>query len=194
MQKDTSIQKNNQSQAQIIEAIKNNNASVLQSLYVSNYKKVEVLILKNNGRIEQAKDIYQEAYITVWKKIKNNTFIPKNETAINGFLYTVAKNKWLDYLRSSEYKKRVTFEEQQASQNKLEIEDTLDEERSKKLKKAMNAFKNLGQPCKDLLTKYYFEKKSMKQIATELVLDAASTRNKKYRCMQKLREMALKTT
>jgi len=55
----------------------------------------------------------------------------------------------------------------------------------------MHAFKGLGAPCKDLLMKFYFEKKSMKDIAEELQLDAASTRNKKYRCMQKLRELAL---
>jgi len=56
---------------------------------------------------------------------------------------------------------------------------------------AMEAFEGLGDACKTLLTKFYFEKKSMKEIAHELQLDAASTRNKKYRCMQTLRELAL---
>ena len=56
----------------------------------------------------------------------------------------------------------------------------------------MLAFKNLGEACKSLLSKFYFEKKSMNVIAKELALDSASTRNKKYRCMQKLREIALK--
>jgi RNA polymerase sigma factor (sigma-70 family) len=194
MQKDTFKLIKTNNQAQIIEAIKNNNQVVLQSLYLSNYKKVEFLVLKNNGSVAHAKDIFQDSYIAVWKKIKNNTFIPKNETAINGFLYTVAKNKWMDYLRSSDYKKKVTFEEQHAFPNESDIENTKEEEHSKKLTTAMNAFKKLGEPCKELLTKYYFDKKSMKEIAAELVLDAASTRNKKYRCMQKLRELALKTT
>ena len=68
-------------------------------------------------------------------------------------------------------------------------DDILKENR---LQGVMQAFKDLGLPCKDLLTKFYFEKKSMNTIAEELQLDAASTRNKKYRCMQKLRELALK--
>jgi len=195
MQKDTIIQSTKINQAQIIEAIKNNNEAVLHSLYVDNYRKVELVILKNNGSIEQAKDIFQEAYITVWRNVKNNSFIPKNETAINGYLYTIAKNKWMDYLRSSEYKKKVSLHtmkhlnDQDTLLNKPQLESEFDQ----KLSIAMRAFKDMGEPCKELLTKFYFEKKSMIEIANELSLDKASTRNKKYRCMQKLRELALKT-
>jgi len=195
MQKDTFIQNKNSTQAQIIEAIKNNDETVLHSLYVANYRKVELVILKNNGSIEQAKDIFQEAYITVWKNIKKDSFIPKNETAINGYLYTIAKNKWMDYLRSSEYKKKVSLtnlnqiNDSETNDNKSQNESDFDQ----KLAIAMKAFKDMGEPCKELLTKFYFEKKSMNEIANELSLDSASTRNKKYRCMKKLRELALKT-
>jgi len=193
MQKDIISHKTKLSQEQIVSAIKNNNEVVLKSLYTNNYHKIEYLVLNNNGSLEQAKDIFQEAYIAVWKNIKNNSFIPKNESAISGYLYTIAKNKWMDYLRSSEYKKKVSL----TTMNHIhEKEDsTIFSENSKehdqKLSIAMKAFKNLGNPCKELLTKFYFEKKSMNIIAEELSLDAASTRNKKYRCMQKLRELAL---
>ncbi len=192
MQKDT-LQ--NKSQIQIVEAIKNNNEHVLQSLYLNNYKKIEYLVLNNNGSVEQAKDIFQEAYITVWKNIKNNRFIPKNETAINGYLYAISKNKWMDYLRSSKYKKSTSLDAFNYSIVEDNIEEAFTEnsDYNQKLKLAMKAFKDLGKPCQELLSKFYFEKKSMVEIAKELLLDAASTRNKKYRCMQKLREIALKS-
>jgi RNA polymerase sigma factor (sigma-70 family) len=193
MQKATISHKTNLSQEQIVSAIKNNNEIVLKSLYTNNYHKVEYLVLNNNGSLEQAKDIFQEAYIAVWKNIKSNSFVPKNETAINGYLYTIAKNKWMDYLRSSEYKKKVsltTLNHIQEEEDSTTFSES-SKEQDQKLSLAMKAFKNLGNPCKELLTKFYFEKKSMKIIAEELSLDAASTRNKKYRCMQKLRELAL---
>ena len=193
MQKDIISHKTKLSQEQIVSAIKNNNEVVLKSLYTNNYHKIEYLVLNNNGSLEQAKDIFQEAYIAVWKNIKNNSFIPKNESAISGYLYTIAKNKWMDYLRSSEYKKKVSLTTMNHI-HKKEDSTTFSEnskEHDQKLSIAMKAFKNLGNPCKELLTKFYFEKKSMNIIAEELSLDAASTRNKKYRCMQKLRELAL---
>ncbi len=192
MQKDRIKNKN---QIQLVEAIKNNNSSVLQALYISNYSKIEKFIVSNNGSKEQAKDIFQEAYIASWKNVKNDKFIPKNETAINGYLYTIAKNKWMDYLRSVQYKKNTFYKEGNFKVEEKSTYDSLDLDNElvyeKKMNLAMKAFKELKKPCKELLTKFYFEKKSMAEIAEELSIDAASTRNKKYRCMQKLRELAL---
>ena len=179
---------------QIIELIKKNDQGVLETLYQSNFPKIEAFILKNSGTKEQAKDIFQEAFITTWKNVKANKFTPQNNHSLDGYLYTISKNKWMDFLRSKYHKKTVItsklkhFEiSDKETQNKLD--DILKEGR---LQNIMDAFKSLSLPCKNLLTKFYFEKKSMNTIAEELQLDAASTRNKKYRCMQKLRELALK--
>ena len=173
-------------QSELICAIKSNESDVLKHFYTTNYKKVELLILNNSGSIEHAKDIYQEAFITVWTNVKNDKFTPKNDTALQGYLYKIAKNKWLDVLRSKSFKnsKPLNYE------TLAFIEDENDEEieiNSNKLKLAMEAFKNLGQPCKQLLSVFYFEKKSLKEIALELKIEETTARNKKYRCMEKLR-------
>jgi len=178
---------------QFIEAIKVNDIVALKHLYKINYPKVEVLVLKNNGTKEHAKDIFQDAFLALWKNVKQDKFVPQNESSINGYLYTIAKHKWMDYLRSKDYKKTVVssaLTDTAALDDDLNktVDDKINDER---LQNVMHAFKGLGAPCKDLLMKFYFEKKSMKDIAEELQLDAASTRNKKYRCMQKLRELAL---
>ncbi len=176
----------------IVKAIKANNEETLEHLYNINYPKVELFILKNNGTVDQAKDTFQEAFVAAWKNIKSNKFHPQSETAINGYLYTIAKNKWMDYLRSNLYKKTLSTSTH-FQENKDTIETPNDDIfKEQRLTNVMQAFNELGAACKTLLTKFYFEKKSMKQIAKELQLDAASTRNKKYRCMQKLRDKALK--
>ena len=103
-------------QQQLINGIKTNDSVILKDFYKSNYRKIENLVLNNSGTVEHAKDIYKEAFITVWKRVKNETFIPKNETALQGYLYQIAKNKWMDFLRSKTFKKTETlFEEQPAS-------------------------------------------------------------------------------
>lgn len=182
------------SQAELINALKSNDSLVLKSLYTSNYYKVESLVLKNSGTIDHAKDIYQEAFISMWNNIKNDSFVPQNETAIQGYLYQIAKNKWMDVLRSSQFKKTNLIRNEMTIANNND-EGINEEEQEvifkQKLKQAMDAFKTLGSPCKELLTTFYFEKKSLREIADELQIEENTARNKKYRCMEKLRELVL---
>lgn len=181
------------SQSQLIDAIKTNNSVILKALYESSYQKIELLVLSNNGTKEDAKDVYQEAFITVWNHIKNNTFIPSNETAIQGYIYTISKNKWMDILKSSQFKKTALISDATSFINKTDELYSLHQEEfiEEKLKKVMEAFKNMGAPCKQLLTDFYHEKKPLKIIATELNIEENTVRNKKYRCMEQLRALVI---
>lgn len=180
-------------QFELVTEIKVNNERALHKLYTENFYKTEQYILKNSGTMPQAKDIYQEAFITVWRNIKDGKFVPENETAVQGYLYQIAKYKWLDFLRSSRFKKTTGFE---ALENNLEssISENIDTEIEKKQKQTMKAFEKLGTECKKLLTDFYFNKKSMREIASQFEIEEASARNKKYRCINKLRELTLSPT
>jgi len=174
-------------QLHLAEAVKNNDELVLKQLYQECYGKIEVHILKNNGTKPQAKDTYQEAFIATWQNVKSGKFVPTNETALQGYLYRIAKNKWTDYLRSSQFKKTSSIGEG------YEIPDEFDETSTdtyEQLNNAMEAFRQLGNECKQLLTHFYFEKKSLREIAMAFEIGEASARNKKYRCINKLRELA----
>ena len=174
-------------QLHLVEAVKNNDELVLKQLYQECYGKIEVHILKNNGTRPQAKDTYQEAFIATWQNVKSGKFVPTNETALQGYLYRIAKNKWTDYLRSSQFKKTSAMREG------YEIPDEFDEsntDNTQHLHTAMEAFQKLGDECKQLLTHFYFEKKSLREIAMAFEIGEASARNKKYRCINKLRELA----
>tara|TARA_R110002049_G_scaffold97098_3_gene236951 strand:- start:4396 stop:4968 length:573 start_codon:yes stop_codon:yes gene_type:complete len=176
------------SQSQLIDAIKNNDSVALKALYISNYPKIESLVLSNSGTKEDAKDIYQDAFIVVWNNVKDKSFIALNDSAIQGYLYTIAKNKWMDIIKSSRFKKtKSTFNELAF----INISDDINDEDAsiEKLKTTTNAFKNLGQPCKQLLTSFYYKKKDLREIACELNIEESTVRNKKYRCMEKLRAM-----
>ncbi|CAH8283836.1 RNA polymerase sigma factor (sigma-70 family) [Mariniflexile fucanivorans] len=173
-------------QIKMIDAFKGNDTIALKEFYISNYKKIEVLILKNSGNLSDAKHIYQEAFITVWNNIRNDAFTPANNSTLSDYLYTIAKNKWMDTVRSNQYKKTKVLKSEHTLSIKNEGDKTVIELEDKKISKAMEAFKNLGQPCKQLLTTFYFDKKLLQDIATELILDETSVRNKKFHCMKKL--------
>ncbi len=180
-------------QLQLVDAIKTNDELVLKQLYQDNYKKVEVYIVQNNGSMPQAKDTYQEAFLAVYQNIKAEKFVPTNETALQGYIYQVAKNKWTDYLRSARYKKTTGMIDNYHKADDASEIDGFNEhdENDQKLDATMDAFGKLGAECKDLLTRFYFDKKSLRDIASVLNLEEASARNKKYRCIQSLRNIAL---
>lgn len=177
-------------QLQLITAIKDNNSIALKAFYVSNYPKIEALVLKNSGSQDHAKDVYQEAFISMWNNIRNESFTPQNDSALQGYLYQIAKNKWMDVLRSKRFKSTQPLSEERSLYLSYD-EINEDEDYSEKLNATMQSFKDLGQPCKDLLKTFYFEKKSLREIASELKIEESSVRNKKYRCMEKLRNTVL---
>ncbi|GEQ85304.1 RNA polymerase sigma factor [Patiriisocius marinistellae] len=179
-------------QLQLVDAIKSNDQNILKSLYQNNYKKVELHILKNSGSIAEAKDVFQEAFLAMYQNVKADKFTPETETALQGYLFTIARNKWRDVLRSSRFKKTSTIDDtRHEAEDDFESNAFAETEQQHQLSLTMEAFKKLGEECRTLLKQFYFENKSMRDISTQNNLAEASTRNKKYRCIQKLKELAL---
>lgn len=174
---------------ELVIGFKQNNSKILNYVYLEMYPKVLVYVLKNSGTNAQAKDIFQEAFIACWNNIKDDKY-SKNIT-IHGYLYTIAKNKWTDYLRSSAYKKTISaskISNLTIVQEEADFDEDLDKENKLVLKQA---FIKLGNNCKTLLKLFYFERKSMNEISELLKMTSASAKNKKYRCMEKLKRLSL---
>ncbi len=175
---------------QLADAMRSNHEPTLQKLYTDNYYKIEKYILNNNGTEEETKDIYQEAFIIVWRNVQLDKFTPGNESEVAGYLFNVAKFKWIDHLRSNHFKKIVHIEYEEGP---LEIiEETINAADSNKLLMVRNKYKQLGSTCKRVLTDFYFHEKSLKAIAAHFNWTEATARNNKYRCLQQLRTL-LKT-
>ncbi len=170
--------------AQLI-AIKANDEATLKSLYENNYHTVEKYVLNNNGSVEQAKDIYQEAFIAVWRNIQLDKFNHENESALIGYLFQIARNKWMDYLRSNHFKKNIKLSD---IEYRLP-EEVADEEDNSFIANVKKQFEELGGNCRELLTRFYYKKESMKIIAKQFAWTEATARNNKYRCLQQLREL-----
>ncbi len=186
MQQKTSTE--NINEFQHFNAIKANDESALKSLYEDNYFKVEMYVLNNNGTSQDAKDIFQEAFIAAWRNIQLDKFYPENESALQGYIYRIAKNKWLDHLRSAHYKKTIELKETAETLP----EDMLSEEDTQYITEVKNKFRQLGKNCREVLTRFYYKKQSMRTIAEKFEWTEATAKNNKYRCLQRLRELLKK--
>lgn len=168
-------------QQRLTESICQNDENVLKWIYQENFPKVRQMVLANNGTVEQAKDIYQEAFLSFWANIKTGKFRPENDSALSGYLFQISKNKWLDTLRSQTYK-RTVFRETFPDEIEEEADDT-----EAFLIRIEGAFTKLGDNCRELLTRFYYRKESLSVLAGHFGWTEATTKNSKYRCMEKLR-------
>ena len=181
-----------QRQHTLLDAFLFNKEVLLKDFYIAEYPKTKYYILKNGGTLDNAKDVFQDAFFACWKKLNTGQSSPKNKAEIEAYLFATAKNKWIDQIRVSGRKKTISIDEkahQLAADESTPITEA--HEKEKQLTITLAAFENLGQACKDLLTWFYFHKMSLKAIAESLDMEEASAKNKKYRCIQRLKELAL---
>jgi len=172
------------SQQEIIQGIRDNDTRIIRAFYQSQYPKIEQYVVTNRGSFEDAKDVYQEAFVAIWHRIRTNSFLPESQTALAGFLYQIAKNKWLDKLRASS---KTEFKE--LSENIGEVVDeAFGADREADHRWVLEEFQKMDNPCKEVLRRFYFQKETMEQIAQAFAWTTATARNNKYRCLQKLRD------
>lgn len=181
-----------QTQHTLLDAFLTNKEVLLKEFYVAEYPKTKYYILKNGGTIDNANDVFQEAFFACWKRLSTGQSTPKNKSEIEAYLFTTAKNKWIDQIRVTGRKKTISIDDkihQLAADEATPITEV--HEKEEQLTITLSAFESLGQACKDLLTWFYFHKMSLRDIAESLDMEEASAKNKKYRCIQKLKELAL---
>ena len=85
----------------ILRSIKNgDDRKALEQIYKSMLPKIKKLVNVGTEREEDAKDILQEALLVFYKQVMTNKFDEKYEIA--GFIYTVAKNLWLNQIKKNQ--------------------------------------------------------------------------------------------
>lgn len=169
-----------------LRAIRANDEKALQLFYRNNYPKVEKYVLDNNGTRDEAKDVYQEAFIAVWRNLQLDRFEPQHAGSLDGYLYRIAKNKWLDHLRLVKHQKVIPL-----SEGISETEETtaVKEEELQQLESIKTNIRLLGDMCQKVLERFYYYKDSMRTIADTMKWTEATAKNNKYRCLQQLREL-----
>jgi RNA polymerase sigma factor (sigma-70 family) len=163
--------------------------SILQKIYADNYYKIRKYIITNSGTMEEAQDVYQEAFLVLWQKLRSGELDIHDKDRINAFLYRVARNKWIDHLRSKEFGSKSYLDDN--SYETLEAPDVeYDRDWESKVNRVAAWIQKLKPDCIKLLTGFYFERMSMRILAQEFDIDEASVKNKKYRCMERLKQLA----
>lgn len=158
-----------------------NDPDVLRALYKENFPAIRQYVLQNSGTVSDAQDIFQEAISVLWLSVKEGRLSPASEPG--GFLYRVAKNKWLDVVRSAAHKHMKVVHDQRELDQRSDAHDDIEE----RVARLRGVYDKLDDKCRNVLDQFYFERKDLAAIAAGMGVEEESIRTIKYRCMMKLR-------
>ena len=161
--------------SEILERIRKGDEQALDFLYKKHYRMMQRLVTSNNGSEEEAKDIFQDALIAFWQKVTGGEFVLTSR--ISTYLYSICQNLWRKEL---DRKSRLSHEEKDG-------EVFMQGDQQEKARIIHQCIEDLGDTCKKILTYYYFDGRSMDEIAELMGFANSDTaKTKKYKCKQKL--------
>lgn len=164
----------------IIESIKSGeNHKALHQLYKGPLNKIRKYILNNSGTLADADDVFQDAVITLFHYVKKGKY--NEEYDLDGFLFKVAKNAWIDIARKKKKLPQQEYKGYDVSDNENNHLDALIKE--ERMDTFHRLFNKLEDHCKKLLSYVMFDKKSLKEIAEIMgYKDTNVAKNQHYRC------------
>jgi len=166
-----------------IDGIARNDMSILKRIYKESLPEVSQYIKRNSGTFEDAKDVFQEGIIVVFKKVKKGEL--QLTTSFHVYLFSVCRNIWLRKL-----KKRGHREVPMDELTDMGFEEHLDEQflTSRKWALFHKHFNKLAEECRKVL-QMLFDKISGQEIAERMGYTEAYAKRKKYKCKQGLAQM-----
>jgi RNA polymerase sigma factor (sigma-70 family) len=158
---------------------------IFEELYESTFPPVAYFVKSMNGSFQDAKDIFQDALVIFWEKSTDKSFIIT--TSPEAYILGIAKHLWI---RKFNALKKVSMNEMERAIS-IPDENTLTPDGNRLLQ----LLENTGKKCMDLLRTFYYEKLSMKDIATALgYRNERSATVQKYKCIEKIRSTIHKTS
>ncbi len=171
---------------EVVLGILNNSEEALNKLYIGYYPMVLQFILNNSGDEDDAKDVYQEAIIVLYDKIKGGSF--ELSSKLKTYLYSVSRRIWLKKLAQQSKKTNniADFEDVLAVDEDFEIHEQKDQQFDQ-MKKALES---LGEPCKTIIQDFYIHNLSMQDICEKFgYTNTDNAKTQKYKCLQRLKKL-----
>lgn len=159
----------------------------LSLLYTHQYRMIANFIEANNGTANDAADIFQDAIIVFYEKIRKGQL--ELNCSIQTYLYSVCRNLWLNQLRIQKKDRALKEEMESVDIPEENLKILKLNEREQVLLRLMEKMKA---DCRKVISYYYFDRLKMKEIAKKMNLaNEQVAKNKKSGCMKKLKSLIM---
>jgi len=171
----------------LISALKQRERVAFKYLYQHYTGTIKHFVKTNGGQNVDAEEIEQNVIIHLYEKIVNNNFVLHEGTKLSTYMFAVGKNMWYKKSgRTVSYKGEESIEETGENFDFDELFEPANEDEQK----VICALKNIDPDCKEILTLYYYDNKTMREIAEKMEsITEENLRKRKYKCIQKLKKV-----
>jgi len=167
----------------LIEGIKKQNEKVIAEIYNRFFPSVRHYIYRNNGSVDDARDIFNDAIVVILMKVREDALDLK--CSLKTYIYAICRNLWLKKINSDKID-IVSYDE---------VEDTfvgadIIEEDFFNINRAHLLFQKhlvgMSPTCRNII-QYFLEGKSFQEITKIMQYENESyARKRKYRCVKLL--------
>lgn len=166
----------------ILEGLRVSDNNVLQFVYRKYFPVVRFFVIKNSGKDEDAQDLFQEALILIYTRLKDG---PLNlSCAFNTYLYSVCRFLWLQHLEKKHIKTEGLTDNHTFIELEPEFEDQATEQEQFRL--YQKHFQSLHKDCQEIL-RLFLNKVPLKEIAQKVNIKSDKyLKKRKYECKEML--------
>ncbi|MBN2348878.1 MAG: sigma-70 family RNA polymerase sigma factor [Bacteroidales bacterium] len=167
---------------ELVNGILNGQNDVLQLVYDRSFKSVRHLVISNSGKEVDAEDIFQEAFVVLFNKLRDKNF--KLTCSLNTYLYSVSRLLWLKELESRKNRKTNLSE----CDEFVNLSDDLYKLafKNERLNLYREIFEELSEDCKKVL-QLFLNDVPITEITKIMGFSSDQhTKNRRYRCKKSL--------
>ena len=174
----------------LFSALKDGSESAFKKVYQENRLPFFNFAIKYGIESHEAKDIYQDAYVAFYENIRRGK-LSELRSSISTYLMSIGKYMILDNLRKQQKKVRSekVIAQVQAVDEEVGVLDIEREELNPRQLVLRRYFERLGEKCKKILTLFYYNKYSIKEIMEVGNYNSENVvKSQKSRCLKTLKD------
>ncbi len=170
---------------EIIIDLKGDNNDAFGQLYKEYFVVVKRFITNNNGRTDDAEDIFQDTMLVLVEKLEQDNF--QLTASIKTYIMAIAKNLWLKRLRTTY--REIEFTDLHDNNFFEDIDLAIEQEKSY-WDKLQNYMHQITDHCRGLIHDIFFKEKAIEQIQKEYGYSTKhNAQNQKHKCVEQIRKI-----
>ncbi len=179
----------NYSDQEIIDGIRQRNNKVIAYVYQKCYPTISHLIHSNTGNAEDVQDVFQDALMILYKKLKEVDF--NLYCTFNTYIYSICKRLWLKKLQTRQ-KEEIALKDiaHSVALSENDLISIYDDEEEKR-RRYQKHFLSLKEECQMLL-RLFLKQVSLKEIAEIMGFSTEKyAKLRKFLCKEELKRRIL---
>ena len=180
------------SQLDLYEALKKRQGWAYEHLYKELMSPFTYWVGRNSGSFTDAEDAFQKGVMNFLLNLETGRYQFQQNAKITTVVFEYCKKVWLNELSSSRLKTRITMPDAYDPAQDTDLQEDLErDEVITQVRQAMNQLKN---DCRQLIEWFYMDEFSLREIAEKLGMKESSTKQKRYDCTERLKQLVLQQT